>query len=165
LDRGSLLVWLGGTAGTAGMAAALEEGSSLDRNIFFGLMLLAAGIPISRRFRWVDFFRRNLALTLFLSLALVSFLWSDFPFIALKRWFRDLGNYLMILVVLSDRSPLEAVRTLLRRFSYLMLPLSIVLIKYYPALGVEYDTWVGLPTFGGAATSKNMLGIRVFGQA
>lgn len=152
-------MWLPGAVGTAGMAAALEEGNPLDRNIFFGLMLLAAGILISRKFRWVDFFRRNLALTLFLSFALVSFLWSDFPFIALKRWFRDFGNYLMILVVLSDRSPLEAVRTLLRRFSYLMLPLSIVLIKYYPALGIEYDPWVGLPTFGGAAMSKNMLGI------
>src|SRR5208283_320438 len=50
-------VWLGGAPGTVGMAAALEEGSSLDRNVFFGLMLLAVAILISRAFRWADFFK------------------------------------------------------------------------------------------------------------
>ena len=67
----------------------------------------------------------------FLLFALLSVLWSDFPLVALKRWFRDLGNYLVILVVLSDPRPLEAVRALLRRLCYLLIPLSILLVKYY----------------------------------
>ena len=41
----------------------------------------------------------------FLSFALMSFCWSDFPFVAFKRWFRDLGNYLVILVVLVRSAP------------------------------------------------------------
>lgn len=150
-------LWLGPSGGTT--ASALEEGNPLDRSIFFGLMVLALGILISRAFKWGDFFMRNLALTLFLSFAFISFLWSDFPLIALKRWFRDLGDYLVILVVLSDSDPLDAVRTLLRRVSYMLMSLSILLIKYFPALGVAYDPWMGGATYGGAAPSKNMLGI------
>ena len=86
----------------------------------------------------------------------LSVLWSDFPFITFKRWFRDLGNYLAILVVLSDPRPLEAIRALLRRLSYLLIPLSILLVKYYPN-GREYSIWTG-PDCSGATTSKNMLG-------
>jgi exopolysaccharide production protein ExoQ len=152
-------VWLGGSGTRLSAGPALEEGDPLDRNVFFGLMLIAIGILISRAFPWADFFKRNLALTLFLSFALVSFSWSDFPLIALKRWARDLGGYLVVLVVLSDSSPLDAVRTLLRRVSYALISLSIVLIKYYPSLAIAYEPWSGTATYAGATTSKNMLGI------
>ena len=105
------------------------------------------------------FFARNATLMAFLLFALVSVCWSDFPFVAFKRWFRDLGNYLVILVVLSDPRPLEAVRTVLRRLSYLLVPLSILLNKYFPQLSKQYDVWTGVGYYVGATTSKNMLGL------
>jgi O-antigen ligase len=89
----------------------------------------------------------------------MSVLWSDFPFVSFKRWFRDLGNYLVILVVLSDSRPQEAVQTLFRRLFYLLVPLSILLIKYYPYMGKQYSEWTGATMFVGASTSKNMLGV------
>jgi exopolysaccharide production protein ExoQ len=147
--------WLG----QAGSAAQLEEGNPLDRTIDLALILLAIGILISRSFRWADFLIRNLALTAFLSFALLSVLWSDFPFVAFKRWFRDLGNYLVILVVLSDPLPLEAIRTLLRRLFYLLISLSVLIVKYYPEIGRTYDPWTGLPQIVGPTASKNMLGV------
>ncbi len=140
-------------------AAVLEEGNPLDRTISSALILLAIGILMSRSFKWGDFFVRNLALTALLSFALLSVVWSDYSFIAFKRWFRDLGNYLMILVVLSDPRPLEAVRTLLRRLCFLLIPLSVVLVKYYPEIGKQYDVWTGVAMFSGVTTSKNMLGV------
>ncbi len=149
--------WFGNQVGQA--AQALEEGNPLDRSVYFILMLLAIGILISRSFNWGDFFARNLALVAFLSFALLSVMWSDFPFVAFKRWFRDLGNYLVILVALSDPRPLEAVRTVLRRLCYLLIPLSILLVKYYPEMGKQYDQWTGIATYAGATTSKNMLGV------
>jgi exopolysaccharide production protein ExoQ len=149
--------WLGGSVGTA--AQAFEEGNPLDRTILFILILLAIGILMSRSFQWGDFFAHNFVLTVFLSFALVSVLWSDFPFVSFKRWFRDLGGYCVILVVLSDPRPLEAVRTLLRRLSYLLIPLSIVLNKYYPAISKQYDEWTGAAMLVGATTGKNMLGV------
>jgi exopolysaccharide production protein ExoQ len=149
--------WLGGHVGMA--AQALEEGNSLDRTISSALILLAVGILISRSFNWGSFLVRNSALMAFLSFALLSVLWSDFPLVSLKRWFRDVGNYIVILVVLSDPRPLEAIRTVLRRLSYFLLPLSVVLVKYYPELGKSYDPWTGIADYSGVTTSKNMLGV------
>jgi exopolysaccharide production protein ExoQ len=149
--------WLGAEFGQS--ANALEEGNPIDRAVLSTLILLAILILLSRGFQWGGFLLRNSALVAFVMFALVSVCWSDFPFVALKRWFRDLGNYLMILVVFSDPVPLEAVRTLLRRLSYLLIPLSILLFKYFPALGMQYTQWSGARMFVGATTSKNMLGV------
>lgn len=148
--------WLGIQVGSA--SQALENGNPVDRGIFFLLILLSIGILATRGFSWGAFCWRNLFLVAFLLFALLSVSWSDFPFIAFKRWFRDLGNYLVILVVVSDPNPLEAARALLRRFCYLLIPLSVLLIKYFPYLARQYDEWSGNVQFVGAATSKNMLG-------
>ena len=149
--------WLDGQVGMS--AQAFEEGNPLDRAISSALILLTIGILMSRPFKWGSFFARNSALIAFVFFALVSVCWSDFPFVALKRWFRDLGNYLVILIVLSDPRPLESVRVVLRRLSYLLVPLSILLIKYYVELGRHYSVWTGTVEYVGAATSKNMLGL------
>lgn len=148
--------WLGGQMGQA--AQALEEGNPLDRVIYLVFIMFALGILISRSFNWSQFFAHNLFLMVFLFFALLSVVWSDFPLVAFKRWFRDLGNYLMILIVLTDPCPLEAVRNVLRRLAYLLIPLSILLNKYFPLLSRQYDQWTGVGMFTGATTSKNMLG-------
>jgi len=150
--------WFGGQVGVTA-SQALEEGNSLDRIIFASLIVLALVILLMRSFSWGGFFGRNFFLTLFLLLALTSVMWSDFPFIAFKRWFRDLGDYLVILLVVSDPQPIEAVRTLLRRLCFLFIPLSILLVKYFPNIGKQYEFWSGNSMFVGAATSKNMLGV------
>lgn len=149
--------WLGGQGEIN--AQALEEGNPLDRIVSSALILLAICILTSRSFRWSRFFARNIALTIFLFYALLSACWSDFPLIAVKRWFRDFGNYFMVLVVLSDPRPLDAVRAVLRRLSYLLIPLSVVLIKYYPEIGKSWDGWTGVAQYSGATTGKNMLGV------
>jgi exopolysaccharide production protein ExoQ len=150
--------WLGvGSAG--GMAQSFEEGDPLNRAFYLMLFILSIVILVSRSFRWGKFFAKNQALTAFLLFALVSVLWSDFPFPSFKKWFRDLGDYSLILVILSDRHPFEAVRTVLRRLGYLLIPLSVLLIKYFPVMAKDYDPWTGGQTFTGASTSKNMLGI------
>lgn len=149
--------WLDGQVGPA--TQALEEGNPIDRTVLSLLMLLAIGILISRSFNWSNFFARNVAFTAFLCFALLSVLWSDYSLVALKRWFRDLGNYLTVLIPLSDRRPVEAVRVMLRRLYYLLLPLAVLLIKYYPNISRQYDNWTGAAFDVGPTTSKNMLGV------
>src|SRR5438309_5634181 len=117
---------------------ASTEGNSLDRIIYFALIFLALAILKSRGFKWGDFLMRNSALTALLVFGLISVVWSDFPFVSFKRWFRDLGNYLAIIVILSHGDRIEAVCTLLRRLCYLLIPTSLLLIKYYPNLGKQY---------------------------
>jgi O-antigen ligase len=148
--------WLGRTTGT--VAQALQEGNSLDRVVLFSLILLSIVILAGRSFQWLSFLSHNFFLSLLLMYGLASFMWSDFPAIALKRWIRDLGNYLVILVILSEAQPLEAIQTFLRRLFYLLIPLSILMIKYYTYMSVQYGFFSGLPEYMGAATSKNTLG-------
>ena len=154
--------WLSGqviAVDQAAMNNALEEGDPLNRTVSLVLFFLGIGILVSRSFQWGNFFRRNWVLTAYLLFALVSVLWSDFPFPAFRKWFRDLGNYVMVLVVISESFPMEALSTLLRRIGYLLIPLSVMLIKYFPDLAKQYDNWTGDSSYCGATTSKNMLGI------
>ena len=149
-------MWLGFSYGSG--AQALEEGSPLDRTVFLLLTVAALGILISRSFRWRKFVAQNWALAFFLAFALLSVTWSDFPLATFKKWFRDVGICMAVLVVLSDPRPLEAVRTVLRRLFYLLIPLSVVFVKYYPNLGKAFSPWGG-QEYTGVATSKNMLGV------
>ncbi len=128
--------WLGAEA-TAVQSAAFEEGNPIDRIFFFGMIFISLAILSSRPFKWQTFFSDNTALVAFIGFALVSVLWSDAPLVSFKRWFRDLGNYLVILVILTDARPLEAVRTTMRRLCYLLVSLSVLLVKYYPANGQD----------------------------
>jgi O-antigen ligase len=140
-------------------AQNLQEGNAFDRLVFSALILLALGILISRRFSWIKFTTQNLALTALLSFALLSLLWSDFPFITLKHWLRDLGDYLVVLVLLSDPRPREAIETALRRLNYLLIPFSVLLVKYFLQYSRRYSPYSGLTEYVGASTSKNMLGV------
>ncbi len=149
-------LWLGPSYGSA--AQGLEDGSPLDRTIYMLLTVAAIVILVSRRFQWGDFFARNKALIALVAFGLLSVAWSDFPLPTFKKWFRDAGVYMVVLVVLSDPRPLEAVRTVLRRVFYLLVPLSVVLVKYYPYLGKSYSAW-GSQEYTGVSTSKNMLGV------
>jgi exopolysaccharide production protein ExoQ len=148
--------WLGYSTGLA--VDAYQDGNPLDRTIYIILILLAAYTLVARSLKWSEVLSANLSLMLLLSFALLSVTWSDYPLVSLKRWLRDLGNYLMILVVLADRHPLENVRTLLRRLCYLLIPLSVILIKYFPHIGVGYSEWTGAVSYIGPTTGKNTLG-------
>jgi exopolysaccharide production protein ExoQ len=149
--------WLG-LSFNSNLAQVLEEGSPLDRTIYSLLTLAAFLILLLRSFKWREFVEQNLALVLFLAFALFSVAWSDFPFATFKKWFRDVGAYMTVLVVLSDPRPLEAVRTVLRRLYYLLVPLSVLLVKYYPNLGKAFSE-SGVQEYTGVSTTKNMLGV------
>src|SRR5262249_20831975 len=60
---------------------------------------------------------------------------------------------------LSDPRPVAAIDTVVRRVCYILLPLSVVFVKYYPHLGVGYEPWTGLQFYSGGSTSKNGLGV------
>ena len=151
-------LWIMGRSDMMG-GGALEDGNPLDRVVFLVLILLSVGILVSRSFRWGEFFTRNPMLVVFLAFALISAAWSDFPLVSVKRWFRDLGNYLVVLVVLTDPRPWKAISMLLRRLSFVLILLSILIIKYYPDMGRQYDAWTGLVAYSGVTTSKYMLAV------
>jgi O-antigen ligase len=130
--------------------------------VFLGLIVAGAIVLVRRRVGGPALFRRNRWLFIFFIYLGLSVLWSDYPFVALKRLIKDLGNVIMVLVVLSDQNPIQAVRFLLLRCCYLLLPLSIVFIKYFPNFGRYYDQWEGTAFYCGVTTDKNMLGMTLF---
>lgn len=143
------------------------EGSPLDRLILTGL--LAAGLLIlaARGRRSKAFLLANGPILAFFFFAGVSVLWSDYPFVAFKRWVKSLGDLVMVLVVLTDRNPLAAVKQLLARIGFLLIPVSVLFIKYYPELGRGFHAWTWETYYTGVATGKNGLGFvcLVFGLA
>jgi O-antigen ligase len=52
-----------------------------------------------------------------------------------------------------------AVSTVIRRVSYVLIGASMLMIKYYPQLGVVYDPYEGIPEYAGVTTSKSQLGV------
>jgi exopolysaccharide production protein ExoQ len=149
--------WLGTTAASA--AEAMEEGNWLDRGVYLILLLVAISVLAKRSLNWGALLASNSTLTLVLLFGLLSVAWSDFPGVSLRRWIRDLGIYLIVLVVLSNPRPLAAIDFVIRRVCYILVPLSVVLVKYYPGIGVGYESWTGTPMYVGVAQGKNGLGV------
>jgi hypothetical protein len=148
--------WLAGPASTS--TSAYLEGSSLDRNVFLGLILLGCVVLMKRGICWGEFFRKNIFIVLFFTYTGLSILWSDFPLVAFKRWHKVLGHVVMALIVLTDEHPGRAFEALFRRCAYILMPLSFVTIKYYPEISRGFDAWTGEAYNAGITVGKNALG-------
>jgi O-antigen ligase len=135
-----------------------DAGSPLDQYFLIGILYLGVLILVSRRFAWTRAVSDNSWLWLVLGYMLVSVLWSDIPFISFKRWTRELIAVVMACVVLTDRDPRQAMQSLLRRVIYILIPFSLILIKFFPAYGRAYSPWGGTEMWVGVTTQKNALG-------
>ena len=134
-----------------------NEGSPIDRTLFLALILAALMVLRRRHVDWQALFARNKLFVAYLVYCAISASWSDEPLISFKRWIKDLGNPLMALVILTDPDPVRAIGLLLRRLSYLLLPFSVLFLKYYPELGRDYHA-DGSPMYTGIGHQKNALG-------
>jgi O-antigen ligase len=132
--------------------------SPVDQAAFFALYVLALHVLFRRRVSVIVFLSQNKWLSVFLAYCLLSVLWSDYPWIALKRWIKVTGHVAMVLVVLSEPNRSQAIDALLRRFSYFALALSVCFIKYFPDFGRGFDDWTGRAINTGVTTDKNALG-------
>src|SRR6185503_7578563 len=133
------------------------EGSPLDRAIYLSLIAASWIVATCRRVKWSNLITANIGITLFYLYFGISVLWSDYSFVSFKRWFKDFGSVFVILVVLTQKDPLEAIRALYVRCACVMIPLSVVFIKYYPDLGRAYSIG-GVPMATGVGMQKNSLG-------
>lgn len=137
---------------------AFLHGSPIDRAVLSTLMLCGILSLLSREIAWRNVVRSNLFVISWFVLCGLSILWSEYQGVALRRWFKSLGMIVMVLVVITERDPFEAIQTIFRRCAYVLIPLSIVLIKYYRDLGVGYTPWGGGPYYLGVTNNKNTLG-------
>jgi hypothetical protein len=141
-----------------GGADSSTDGSPLDAAYFLGL-IVAAGLVLARRqLSLAALIRANVWLSIFMLYGLLAVLWSDFPLVASKRWIKTLGHPLMALIILTDPTPVRALGVVMKRCAYLLLPTSVLFIKYYPEYGRGFDGWTGQPMNMGVQLNKNGLG-------
>lgn len=137
---------------------SLEDGSPVDAAAYF--TLIAAGIIVlaKRRVRLGEIISNNRLLAIFFIYCFAAIFWSDFPFVAFKRWIKILGNPIMVIVLLTEPDPEEAFIRLMKRCAYVLVPVSILFIKYFPQWGRGFEQWTGAPSNTGVTTDKNELG-------
>ncbi len=63
----------------------------------------------------------------------------------------------MILLIFTEPNPGEALTTVMKRCAYVLFPVSVLWMKYYPTLGTTYDDW-GAKMNVGITQGKNELG-------
>jgi O-antigen ligase len=126
----------------------------------FFLVCTVAGwlVLLRREIDWSALFTSNRWLFVFFTYMLISVCWSPEEFVSFKRWVRTFGDLTMALVLVTEPDVLAAMTTVLRRCVFLLVPLSVLLIKYYPSLGRSQAKHWGPDSWIGVATHKNTLG-------
>ncbi len=76
----------------------------------------------------------------------------------MKRFIKVLEHVVMVVVVLTEPNPSQAIDALLRRFISVAVVVSVLFIKYYPEYGRAFDDWTGHPLNTGITLNKNSLG-------
>lgn len=152
--------WLGVGGGSGGTLASTLDGSPLDAAVFGILVLAGIAVLFSRMSKTKAFLRVSGPIVIYFLYCLISVTWSPIPGPAFKRWTKAIGDLVMVLIVVTDGKPIAALRSLFARVGFILLPASILLIRYTD-LGRGY-TPDGVPENTGVTTNKNSLGLIVF---
>jgi O-antigen ligase len=149
-------LWLGmGTVST--LSNQLAESSFIDGLIYEILLALGVLVLIHRRSRIATFLKGSWPILFYISFCLLSVTWSDYPDVSFKRWIKSIGDLVMVLIVVTDAEPAQAFKRLISRVGFVLLPASVLMIKYFDS-GRGYDP-VGNPMNTGVTTTKNTLGV------
>jgi exopolysaccharide production protein ExoQ len=134
-----------------------DEGNPIDALIYLALIIAGLCVLKRRQASLSEFVHNNGWIVAFLLCCSLAILWSDYPFVAFKRWIKIIGHPVMALILFTEPDFDEAVARLIKRTAYILVPFSIVLIKYYPNIGRGFTEW-GASMNRGVALSKNSLG-------
>jgi O-antigen ligase len=155
--------WLFGTDLGYDLPGSREAGHPLDAFVYTALIAIGLSVLIRRSVAWDQVFAQNWWLGALYVFWLTTVLWSDYPVVTAKRLVKDFGNVVMILILLTEQYRSSAVRAALVRSAYVCVPLSLLVIRYYPAIGRTYVGYHGdVAMYVGVASHKNSLGVLAF---
>ena len=152
-------VWLNILGLPVPLPASAEEGGGSPVDQFFYLALATAGFCVlnKRQVQLSEIVRNNGWVIAFFLYCFISIAWADFPLVSFKQWIKIFGHPIMALIVLTEPDPIEALKRLMKRCAYVVIPVSILWIKYFPRLGRMYSPW-GEGLNIGVSVGKNGLG-------
>jgi exopolysaccharide production protein ExoQ len=139
-------------------ATSSLEGSPIDMLFYLVIIVAASIVVVNRNPDWSSFVSRNWPVILFYFYLLVSVLWAESSLVSFKRWFKEAGNIMIVMVILTEKNPQQAFKAVFVRCAYLLIPLSIVFERYFPHLGRSYPHHSGNMQIIGVADQKNSLG-------
>lgn len=140
--------------------AATLDGSPADAAVF-GVLLACGVIVLFHRRRKTSAYLILIGpVIVYFLYTLISVTWAPFGGPALKRWIKDVGDVVMVLVIATELDPVRALQRLISWVGFVLFPFSIVLIRYTD-LGRGYDP-DGRPMNTGVTINKNELGLIVF---
>jgi O-antigen ligase len=150
-------------AGTSDLAYWLGRGdadpgtgSPYERYLLISLLCLGLIILYRRRVDWYKTIKENAWMMVLILFMFLSMLWTEVPFMTVKRWVRELVVVVMALVIFSEDNPRNAVESVLRRSIYILIPLSFLLVIFYPEYGTK--PFGGSVAWIGMTNHKNGLG-------
>jgi exopolysaccharide production protein ExoQ len=132
----------------------------MDAAIFAALEVAGIIVVFLRRDKTSALLKATIPVLIYFLYCMISVTWSPIPEPAFKRWTKDVGDLVMVLVVVTDGQPIAALRRLFSRLGFILFPASILLIRY-TELGRAYDP-EGAPMNTGVTTNKNSLGLIVY---
>jgi len=154
-------IWgIGGGSGSGSALASTLDGSPMDAAIFAALIVAGIIVVVLRGQRTVALLKASAPVLIYLLYCLISVSWSPYPEPAFKRWTKDVGDVVMVLILVTDGQPIAALRRFFSRIGFILFPTSILLIRYTD-WGRAYDPDGG-PMNVGVTTNKNSLGLIVF---
>src|ERR1051326_4385527 len=139
--------------GLAGGQSSRLDGNPINVVFNNGVFLIAILILMSRGFSWVHYVLENKGLLLFYGFFLFSAFWSPFPVATFKRWVQEFISGLISPIVLTESDPAASLRGAFVRVSYILFPLSIPLMRYFPTIG-RVNSFHGTQMICGVADHK-----------
>jgi exopolysaccharide production protein ExoQ len=142
------------------------EGNAVDRNVLTAMMICGIVILAGKKEKVLSILRANVPVLLFFLYCGMTILWSEYPFVGLKRWIRAIGDIVMVLLILTERDVTAATKQVLSRLGFILFPISLLFIRYFPDLGRSFGM-DGSQYWTGITQGKNTLGMicLIFGLA
>jgi hypothetical protein len=141
------------------------NGNALDRAFYSALICLSLIVVIRRGVSWSEVFRGNTGLLLFYAFLGLTILWATYPFPTFKRWTKEIGAIPVLLIIVTDTNPVDAIKAVFTRCAFVIFTLSVLTIKYFPEISRDYNRHSGIAEIHGICEQKNSLGeaVMVFG--
>ncbi|MGQ9801934.1 MAG: O-antigen ligase family protein [Candidatus Saccharicenans sp.] len=141
------------------ISSTMEEGSAPDR--YFLIVLAISGLFIlkKRNFHWRALFKNNYLFLLIITYILLSTAWANYPNLTIRRGIKELVVIIIAGIIISENNPKLALFNAFRKSLYISIPISFMLIKYFPEYGRQYGIHDGKLMWIGIAGQKNDLAI------
>lgn len=149
--------WLQISGGDALSSTGTE---SNPYNLIAGFICLgfASYVIAKRKVDLAVIIQKNIFLFVLLVYCLVSCVWSDDPFVSFRRYVNMIVNIFVVIAILSEPDRISAIKKFFGRVAIFALPLSIVLIKYFPSIATDWNKTGEGMMWTGVCTHKNTLG-------